>query len=125
VDGRLDTSWSTSAAQGPGHWFAVHFGEPREVASVHLWLGGWPDQFPLACVVEVADGSGQAFRRCKQSVSFADVYRSCLLDHRHARLIIDVEPTRCRAIRLSAHVPEQVSYARAWSIAELAVFPKR
>ncbi len=124
VDGRLDTAWSTGRPQRAGDAVTLDFGQPMTVGSVHLWTGALTDQFPLFTSIEVADSRQGPFRRVTTGTGLPWLYRTCLLDHRDARVVFCFEPVRCRVLRIKANVPRRMRYPRAWSIAEVGVFPE-
>ena len=123
VDGRLSTAWSTQRPQRPGDCFTLDLGESVTVASVHMWLGQESDKLPLHCAVQCAASPSEPFHTLAVSAGNATYYRTCLLDVRDARLVIDFPPTRCRLLRLVHCGKRAHRFARPWAIAEVAVFP--
>ena len=121
VDGRLDAAWSTERAQRQGDGLVIDLGETVTVGSVHVWVGQRPDLLPVSCLLAGADGPGMPWRTLTTGVDFASFYRTCLLDHRDARLIFDVPRSRCRLLKLTDAT--RSAHARPWSVAEVAVYP--
>lgn len=122
IDGRLDTLWTTGRSQALGDSFTVDFGQETTLSSVHLWLGPHHDCLPVAYELECAAEPSRDFRTVARRGNCASFYRTCLLDHRDARLIISIRPTRCHAIRVTQRYAKPGCFLRPWSIAEIAVF---
>ena len=122
LDGRLDTAWSTGRGQAPGDWFAVDFGAAVTVTALHLWLGPAPDQLPIEVEVQTMAGPDGPYEPLALNSATATFYRTCLLDHRRARLVIPFPATRCRRLRLVLRRVPYPAACRPWAIAEIAVF---
>jgi type 1 glutamine amidotransferase/HEAT repeat protein len=57
VDGDPATRWATGVTQQPGQWFAVDFGEERQIRSIVLDSAGSAQDYPAGYAVYVSNSS--------------------------------------------------------------------
>jgi hypothetical protein len=59
LDGRLDTRWSTRAAQRPGMWFELDLDQVRSVSGLSLDNAASPNDYPRGYVVRLSSDHNQ------------------------------------------------------------------
>lgn len=122
TDGNPATAWATDDFARRGDFYRIELPEPREVARVSVaTLAPYEFTTRLALIGE-AEGAPPFELTFDATTAYDHLFSRLLHRPREARLDLDVEPRRLKAVRL--RVRETDPFGMPWKMAEVRLFER-